>query len=72
MYRYVFMMDSECPVHVQSHQGHRSSLIHSVVSNDSVADSGLDQTAWMCRLIWAFAVCLCPKMFSIGAVQKRC
>ena len=36
--------------------------IHSVVTNDSISSSeGSDQTAQMCRLIWAFAVCMCQK-----------
>ena len=44
------------------HLGHCSSFIHSVVSNDSVSGQwGPDQTARMRRLIWAFAVRMCPK-----------
>ena len=44
-----------------------SPFIHSVVSNDSVADSeDPDQTAGMRWLILVFAVCTCPKTcFSI-------
>ena len=30
---------------------------------------GFDQTAWMRRLIWTFAVCICPDMFSHGVAH---
>ena len=37
-------------------------LIHSVVCNNSGADSNdPDQTKQMCRLILAFAICIYPK-----------
>ena len=39
-----------------------SPLIYSIVSNDSVSSQGsLEQTVRMGRLIWAVAVCICPK-----------
>ena len=38
-----------------------SPFIHSVVSNDSASGQSPDQTVRMCRLIWAFAVCIYPK-----------
>ena len=34
-----------------------------------VNSEGPEQTAWMRRLIWAFAVCICPKTFLHGAAQ---
>ena len=56
------MADSDHPVHVHYHPGICSSFIHSVVSNDYVSRcEGSEQTAQMHRLIWPFAVCICPK-----------
>ena len=43
------------------HPGLYSLLIHTVVSTDSADSEGPDQTARMRRLIWAFAVRICPK-----------
>ena len=39
------------------HKGLCSPFIHSVADSE-----GPDQTVWMCRLIWAFAVCICQKI----------
>ena len=44
------------------HPGLCSWVMHSTVSMILLADSeGSDQTVWICRLIWAFAVGICPK-----------
>ena len=44
----------------KSHPGGYSQCKHCTVSNDSDADSeGSDQTARMCKLIWAFAIRIC-------------
>ena len=49
-----------------------SSFIHSIVSNYSVTDSeGPDQTARMRRLIWAFAVPICPSTRFLMARLKH-
>ena len=42
------------------HPGLCTPFLHSVVSKNAVSE-GTDQTARMCRLIWAFAVRICPK-----------
>ena len=34
-----------------------------------VDSEGPDQTAQMCRLVWAFALRICPKTFSHGMAQ---
>ena len=46
---------------VKYNPGLCSPFIHYVVSNDSASGQSPDQTVRMCRLIWAFAVCIYPK-----------
>ena len=45
----------------KSYLGIFSPLKHSTISNESADIEGPDQTARMRRLIWAFAVRICPK-----------
>ena len=48
--------------YAKSHSGIYSPLIHSTEPMILLADSeGPDQTVGMCRLIWDFAVSICPK-----------
>ena len=57
------------PAPAQSHPGFCSPLKHSEVSNDFVSSDGPYQSAGMHRLIWAFAVHICPDRFLHGVAH---